>query len=81
MKIVILYASAGKGHQTAAEALYKYLTEHYPKHRVKIINILDYTSGWFSYFYSSGYYFLASYFGFIWSIVYLSSSNKFFRAF
>lgn len=75
MKIVIVYASAGRGHQTAAEALYFYFKEHFPKHNLTLLNILDYTSRHFSYSYSRGYYLLASHFGYVWSVLYSISSN------
>ncbi len=43
MKILVIYASAGAGHQKAAEAIYDGIKK-YTKHDAKIVDVLDYTS-------------------------------------
>lgn len=43
-KIMILYTSIGGGHFKAAEGIKNYLLEHYPNHKVEMIDALKYTN-------------------------------------
>lgn len=43
-KIIILYASIGGGHYKAADGIRNYLNEHYPNHKVEMIDALKYTN-------------------------------------
>ena len=60
MKILIIHASAGAGHQKAAEALFTGTRKFYPEHEVKIVDALDYTSPSFKKLYRGTYFFLIS---------------------
>lgn len=73
MKAFIVYASAGAGHQKAAEALYEYLKDTRRDLELRLINILDYTSAPFKLLYSKGYIFLISRLPWLWYILYRSS--------
>jgi processive 1,2-diacylglycerol beta-glucosyltransferase len=79
MKIMVAYASAGRGHHSAAEAIYDYIRANYPDIDVRIVDALDYTNPIFSYAYSGGYYLLAKHLRFIWSILYYLSKNPYIR--
>lgn len=77
MKIIITYASCGRGHQSAAEAIYDCLKRDFPEHEAKIIGILDYTNSLFLRFYSGGYSLLASRLRFVWFLLYYLCANRF----
>ena len=70
MKALIVYASAGAGHQKAAEALYEYLKDTRPDLQLKLVNILDYTSKSFKLLYSKGYIYLISKLPWVWYFFY-----------
>lgn len=81
-KVLLVYASAGAGHQKAAEALYQYLKDNHPEFELKIIDLLDYTPALFRLLYSRGYIFLISRLPWLWYLFYrisaFSSNNKIF---
>ncbi|MDD5729643.1 MAG: glycosyltransferase [Candidatus Omnitrophica bacterium] len=79
MKIIIAYASAGRGHQTAAESVYNCLKVSAPQAEVKIIDILSHTKPGFSSFYSKGYSFLASHLTPLWAVLFFITNNAFVR--
>ncbi len=66
MKILIIHASAGAGHQKAAEALFAGLQKS--EHQVKLVDALDYTSPSFKKFYRGTYFFLISQFPSLWAL-------------
>lgn len=70
MKAYIVYASAGAGHQKAAEALYEYLRETRQDLQLRLINILDYCAWPVKLLYSKGYIFLISKHPWLWYLVY-----------
>lgn len=55
MKIIVTYASAGKGHFRAAEAIYDYIRENRPDIDIKLIDILEKTNALFKSSYIFGY--------------------------
>ena len=69
-KVFIVYASAGAGHQKAAEAVYEYLLKTRPDLELKLINILDYCSPLVKFLYSKGYIFLISKHQWLWHLLY-----------
>ena len=73
-KILIVYASAGAGHQKAAEAFYQYLKNNHPEFELIIADILDYTPVFFRLLYSRGYIFVISRLSFLWYLLYRVSS-------
>ncbi len=76
MKICIAYASAGRGHRAAAEALYAHLKTNYPQYETELIDALSYTNVLFKFIYANGYYFIGSHLWFVWSFFYFISFNK-----
>jgi processive 1,2-diacylglycerol beta-glucosyltransferase len=68
-KILIIYASAGAGHQRAAEAVYFGLIKH-TKHKVALVDALDYTSPHFKNLYKGMYFFLISKLPWVWGAVF-----------
>ncbi len=81
-KVFLVYASAGAGHQKAAEALYQYLKDNHPEFELKIIDLLDYAPALFRLLYSRGYIFLISKLPWLWYLLYrisaFSANNKIF---
>lgn len=73
-KVIITYASAGAGHQKAAEAFYQYLKNNHPDFELIIVDILDYTPAFFKLLYSKGYILVISRFPFLWYLLYRLSS-------
>lgn len=43
-KIILLYASVGGGHYKAADGIKNYIKEHYPNHKVEMLDALKYTN-------------------------------------
>ncbi|MDO8748095.1 MAG: glycosyltransferase [Candidatus Omnitrophota bacterium] len=81
-KVFIVYASAGAGHQKAAEALYEYLKKTRLDLSLKLIDILDYSNCVVKFLYSKGYIFLITKFPWAWYLLYRLSSffaNNYFR--
>ncbi len=73
MKVLITYASAGAGHKKAAEALFDYLKEARPDLTLKIIDILDYCSPSYRFFYSNAYIYVVKNLPFVWYFFYILS--------
>src|SRR3989338_7582189 len=73
-KVLIVYASAGAGHQKAAEDLYEYLKKSRIDLDVKLIDILDYSNYIVKFSYSNGYIFLITKLPWVWYILYRLSS-------
>lgn len=69
-KALIVYASAGAGHQKASEAVYYYLKAHCLDLDLKVIDLLDYTPKVFKLLYSRGYSLLVSKFPRVWHCFY-----------
>ncbi len=69
MKIIIVHASSGAGHQKAAEALFKVLKEK-EGIEVRLIDSLDYTAPLFHFLYPRAYLFLVRYVPFVWGFFY-----------
>ena len=81
-KVFIVYASAGAGHQKAAEALYEYLKKSRTDLDLKFIDILDYSNHIVKFSYSKGYIFLITKLSWIWYALYRLSpffANNYFR--
>ena len=81
-KVLLVYTSAGAGHQKAAEALYQYLKDNHSFFELKIIDLLDYTPASFRLLYSKGYIFLISKLPWLWYLFYrmafLCANNRIF---
>ena len=73
-KVFIVYASAGAGHQKAAEALHEYLKNTRPDLSLKLIDILDYSNYLVKFSYSKGYIFLITKFPWAWYAIYRLSA-------
>src|SRR3989338_780556 len=69
-KVFIVYASAGAGHQKAAEAVYEYLQNTRQDLRLRLINVLDYGAPLIKFLYSRGYIFLISKHRWLWYLLY-----------
>lgn len=69
MKILFIHATAGAGHQKAAEALFFSLRDQ-GKHQVQMIDILDYTSPFFKKMYRDSYSFLVTKIPGVWGVVF-----------
>ena len=69
MKIVVVYASSGAGHQKAAEALFKVLKGR-PDHKIHLIDSLDYTTPLFRLLYPRAYLFLIRHLPTVWGFFY-----------
>ncbi|MEW6457109.1 MAG: glycosyltransferase [Acidobacteriota bacterium] len=86
-KIIVSYASAGGGHKAVAEAIKEALIKLDPSVKIEVIDILNFTSKLFKFFYASGYLFLANRAKYLWGFLYsrkedvsfVSESNKFSR--
>lgn len=81
MKIIVVYATAGAGHQKAAEAIYGCLKERYSQVEVKLVDIIDKATCFYKLDYSSGYNFLIRHAKFAWSICFWFTQFKLFRVF
>ena len=73
-KVFIVYASAGAGHQKAAEALFDYLKRESPSLEIRLLDILDYSHPLVKRLYSDGYIFLISKLPWVWYFFYRLSS-------
>lgn len=69
MKILIIHASAGAGHQKAAEALFNVLKKS-PYYSPTLIDALDYTHPFYKYIYRNTYTFLITKIPWIWQIMF-----------
>jgi len=79
MKVIIAYASAGAGHLKAAESIHKYLRENRGDIDVKLVDILDYSSGLLKFSYRRGYSFLVHYGLFLWAAAFYLTRVKLLR--
>lgn len=66
MKIFFTHASAGAGHQKAAEAAYHYFREHCKNNDLRLVDVLDKTSPLLKAFYCLGYPLLVSHMTWLW---------------
>lgn len=78
MKVLIVYAKAGAGHQRAAQAVYDAFKRRGADKDVVLIDCLDYTNRWFKYLYPGCYLFLVRFLPFVWALIYYSLENRFF---
>ncbi len=82
MKILVIHASAGAGHQKAAEAIYQGLQKT-GQHQVFLADALDYTPPLFKKMYQGTYSFMITKVPFIWKFVFntldRNSLQKFIR--
>jgi len=70
MKIFVIYAKAGAGHQKAAEALLKAYEKKGGDKNVELFDALDYTNPFFKWAYNATYLFLITYLPLIWGFFY-----------
>lgn len=72
-KILIVYASAGAGHQCVAESICQALGEE----SVELVDVLNFTSPLFKKLYPAAYLFLAQYLPLFWGFLYnISDKNR-----
>jgi len=76
MKILVIYASAGRGHQKAAEVIHGYLKEKRPQDEIRLIDALDYSTAMLKASYDYGYGFLINHAQWLWFIVFYLSALK-----
>jgi processive 1,2-diacylglycerol beta-glucosyltransferase len=69
-KIVILYASAGHGHQKAAFAVLDAYQEKHPGHRAQAIDTIFFAHPFFGKLYTQTYYFQIKYVPWLWGFFY-----------
>lgn len=69
MKVIVVYASSGAGHQKAAEAIFKVLRER-PRVTAHLIDSLEYTTPLFHLLYPRLYLFLVRHLPFVWGFFY-----------
>lgn len=69
-KILILHASAGHGHQKAAQAIEEACREFYPEADVQVRDTLEFTSPFFGNFYKEFYLFQIKYIPWLWGLFY-----------
>ncbi len=74
---MVVYASVGSGHRSAAQAIYHCLKRNYPEFNVALVDILEHTNLLFANLYSRGYSLLVTHLRFIWAIGYYLSSFKY----
>ena len=81
MKIIISYASAGIGHQRAAESIYNYFKENHPNSDVGLIDALEKANPFFRSLYAFGYHFLVSHVMWLWRLCFWWTDTKYLRKF
>ena len=69
MKVIIIHASAGAGHQKAAEAVYDHLKQN-SSHDVQLVDALDYSNYWFQHIYRGSYMHMITYVPALWGMFY-----------
>lgn len=79
MKILIVHASVGAGHVSAAKAIYAYFKEREPQCDIRIIDVLRYSTRVFRSIYIRGYSFLIKYLPCLWELGFLLTANRFLR--
>lgn len=68
MKIIVAYASAGKGHFKAAEAIYNYLASELKGSQLELVDVLQKSNALFGNLYALGYRFTVSYAPCLWAL-------------
>lgn len=76
MKVIITFASAGSGHQKAAEAIYNYFRKTGNGTGVEIVDVLEKTNFLFRLIYSRGYFFLVNHASFLWALGYKATESS-----
>ncbi|RJO64045.1 MAG: hypothetical protein C4540_05670 [Candidatus Omnitrophota bacterium] len=76
VKIIFAHASAGAGHQKAAEALYNYFVGHPCGCQLQLIDILNGVDPFYRFSYSRGYPFLINHAIFLWRFGFWLTSQK-----
>ncbi len=79
MKVIIVYASAGAGHKTAAEAIYNYLKEYRRDIQAELVDILDKSDNFFKASYRWGYFVLINYAPALWALSFWITYCRFLR--
>lgn len=79
MKIIVAYASAGAGHFKAAEAIYNCFKEKHKEVDIRLIDVLDHSTSFFRFIYTSGYNILINHAVFLWKVAFYSTENRLLR--
>ncbi|RJP28943.1 MAG: hypothetical protein C4533_03890 [Candidatus Omnitrophota bacterium] len=76
MKIIIVYASAGAGHASAATAVFNHFKKEFTSHQITIVDILEYSNSFYKFVYSGGYSILVTHMPLLWGLLFYLTSNK-----
>ncbi len=76
-KVLIVHATAGSGHTKSAEAVYKAFSKLPHGLDIKLVNSLDYMTGWFKFTYPRIYVFLVNRIPLVWAFFYYALDNRF----
>jgi processive 1,2-diacylglycerol beta-glucosyltransferase len=76
MKVIVTYASAGRGHLKAAEAIYNYLKERCPEIELQLIDILEKTNSFFNFNYIWSYNFIIRHVLILWYFLFWITSVR-----
>lgn len=79
MRVIIVYASAGAGHKTAAEAICNHLKGYRKDARIQLVDVLDKSNDFFKSSYRNGYTFLVNYSPTLWRLGFWATSSKYLR--
>ncbi len=75
-KVLIIYATGGMGHVTAAKAVEEAFIEKYPDVTVKNIDVIDYASTVYKKFFVDGYNYVSSKYPEVWGFLYRNFDSK-----
>src|SRR3989338_9176484 len=78
-KTLILYASAGHGHQKAAQAVAEAFHERFPERLVECLDVLQSMPPLFGRNYKGSYIFLIKYFHWLWGALYGAADMRVFQ--
>lgn len=70
MKILVVHASAGAGHQKCAEGVFNYFKNHRKDVSVTLVDLLDHSSGLFRFVYRHGYTWVVNHVPWLWGFFY-----------
>lgn len=79
MKILIAYASAGRGHQRAAEAVSHYLRKKDQGFDITLVDVLDYSSAFYNKAYRLGYSLLVTHLIWLWGFLFWLTASRWLR--
>ncbi|MFA6322630.1 MAG: glycosyltransferase [Candidatus Buchananbacteria bacterium] len=75
-KVLIVYASGGMGHVMAAKAIEQAFRRKYPEVEVKNVNVIDFASRLYKFFFVDGYNYVSAKLPNLWAWLYKTFDNK-----